>query len=144
MKIVMILVLNILLVSSAFARDDVGVFSVAEAMALEQTKSALGDSVSFYFGDSKHGKTVKTFGESRTNKKTNAFNKSDKEACQWVFLSAMVALRDRAVSLGANAVVNIKSNYKNNLVSSNDSFSCGAGTMIAGVALVGDMVTIEK
>ncbi|MDE1308731.1 hypothetical protein L9W77_17725 [Vibrio aestuarianus] len=77
-------------------------------------------------------------------KKTNAFNKTDEEACNWVFLSAMIALKDRAIKEGGNAVVNIKSNYKNNLTSSNDTFQCGAGAVMAGVALSGEVVKLKK
>ena len=50
----------------------------------------------------------------------------------------------RAQQLGANAVVNIKSNYRNNLTSSTETFQCGAGTFVAGVALQGEVVTIGK
>ncbi|POB08294.1 excinuclease, partial [Vibrio vulnificus] len=78
-----------------------------------------------------------------TNKKTNAFNKTDEEACNWVFLSAMIVLKERAIKEGGNAVVDIKSNYKNNLTSSVDTFQCGAGTMVAGVALTGKVVKLK-
>lgn len=132
------------MVVTVHARDTVSDYSIAEAMALEQTQNALGSNVRFYFGSQTHGKVVKNFGEFRSNKKTNAFNKTDKAACQWAFLSALLSLRDRAIKEGGNAVVNIKSNYKNNLVSSDENFQCGAGAVIAGVALVGDVVQIEE
>lgn len=99
--------------------------------------------VTFYFGASAHPTIVKNFGEYRTNKKTNAFNKSDEEACRWVFRSAILQLHKKAVSLGANAVVNIRSNYKNNLTVSDTEYTCGAGGLMAGVALIGDFVTVE-
>jgi uncharacterized protein YbjQ (UPF0145 family) len=134
----------ILAVSSvAVARDDVASYSIAEALELEQAKEILGTQITFYFGETKPGNVTKTFGEYGTNKKTNAFNKTDKEACQWVFLSAMVSLRDRAISEGGNAVMNIKSNYKSNLTVSDTTFQCGAGALMAGVALVGTVVTVE-
>ncbi|MBF4217373.1 excinuclease, partial [Vibrio anguillarum] len=56
----------------------------------------------------------------------------------------MIALKDRAIKEGGNAVVNIKSNYKNNLTSSNDTFQCGAGAVMAGVALSGEVVKLKK
>ena len=130
--------------SGALARDTVSSFSIAEALSTEQAKSLLGTEVKFYFGDQQHPKAEKTYGEFRTNKKTNAFGKSDKEACSWVFLSAMVALRDRAVREGGNAVINIKSNYKDNMTSSNDTFDCGAGNVVAGVALIGTVVKVGQ
>ena len=131
------------LASTGHARNTVDDYSIQEALNLEQSKSALGNQVRFYFGTQSHGRIAKDFGEFKTNKKTNAFAKTDKAACQWVFLSAMISLRDRALAEGGNAVINIKSNYKSNLRSSNDSFQCGAGAIMAGVALVGTVVKIE-
>lgn len=130
------------LASVAYARDSVSDYSVKEALTLEVAKTKLGNSVSFYFGSQPHGKVVKIFGEFKTNKKTNAFNKSDLQACQWVFLSAMISLRDRALKEGGNAVINIRSNYKGSLTSSSSKFRCGAGNLIAGVALIGTVVSL--
>ena len=126
--------------NSAQARDDVGEYSIADAMSLEKAKEALGTDIKFYFGNQAHPKPQKNYGEFSTNKKTSAFGKSDKAACDWVFLSAMIALRDRALREGGNAVVNIKSNYKGNLTVSDDTYQCGAGAVMAGVALVGTVI----
>ena len=128
----------------AQARDDVGNYNIQAVLSTEMAKAKLGDQVKFYFGDSKHPKVSKRFGVFGTNKKTNAFNKSDQEACEWTFLSAMLQLRDRALQMGGNAVINIKSNYKNHLTSSTDTFQCGAGAIIAGVPLQGEVVKIGK
>ncbi|VUD67618.1 hypothetical protein TDB9533_03891 [Thalassocella blandensis] len=143
-KLLLLALVNIIFSSASYARDSVGAYSIQEAMDSDAAKQALGDNVAFYFGEQKTPKIEKSYGEFKTNKKTNAFNKSDKEACEWVFLSAMVSLKERALKEGGNAVVNIKSNYKGNLVTSNDTFQCGAGALIAGVALVGDVVKIKK
>jgi len=126
-----------------FARDDIGDYQISSVLETEKAKSSLGTNIKFYFGKQKHGKVAKRFGVYSTNKKTNAFGKSDQEACEHVFLSAMIQLKQRAESLGGNAVINIKSNYRDNLTSSDTTFKCGAGTMIAGVALQGEVVTIK-
>lgn len=144
MKNIFLILILSLTATIVHARDTVAGYSIAEAMALEQTKEALGTQVTFYFGNQEHGAIEKKFGEFRTNKKTNAFNKSDEAACQWAFLSALLSLRDRAVKEGGNAVINVKSNYKGNLVSSEEQFQCGAGAVMAGVALVGDVVTLAE
>ncbi|MED5523314.1 excinuclease ABC subunit A [Gallaecimonas pentaromativorans] len=125
------------------ARDSINDYSVKDAMAQSEAKEILGDKIRFYFGDQPHGKVLKTFGEFRTNQKTNAFGKSDEKACKWVFLSAMKSLKQRAETEGGNAVINIRSNYRNNLTTSDTTFKCGAGAIIAGVALVGDVVTLK-
>ena len=128
----------------ASARNDIGDYDVESALNVNNARERLGNEVAFYFGKSRHGRTIKRFGEVRVNKKTNAFMKSDEEACQWVFLSAMLALKKKAKSVGANAVVNIRSNYQNHETSSKSTFKCGAGNIIAGVALKGTMVKIRR
>ena len=129
-------------VNDAFARNTVTSYEIEEVLSKSENQSKL-NGVSFYFGDQQHPEVITNHGEFRTNKKTNAFNKTDLVACQWVFMSAMVQFHSRAKSLGANAVINIKSNYKDNEVSSETQFTCGAGATMAGVALIGTFVKTE-
>ena len=75
----------------AQARNDFKRFSIDDAFALEQYKSKLGNDVQFYFGNEKHGKVLKRIGTWPTQKKTNAFNKTDEFACQWALLSALLS-----------------------------------------------------
>jgi hypothetical protein len=138
-----VLALAALMVSShAWARDTVSSYSIADA--LNAGAGTIGDDVSLYFADQGHPKVVESKGDFATNKKTNAFGKSDLEACQHVFLSALLELQERARKEGGNAVINIKSNYKNQLRASPTEFTCGAGAVIAGVALTGEVVTLKK
>lgn len=127
----------------AFARDDRLMLPINDAMATPAAQEKL-QGIDFYFGNQKHPKILKDFGEFSTNKKTNAINKSDLQACEWVFLSALLSLQERARRHGANAVINIKSNYRNNEVVSDTEYQCGAGTLFAGVALKGRIVKLAK
>jgi hypothetical protein len=127
---------------NVLARDTRHQYSIADVMKKPENTSQL-EGVSFYFGDQGHPSIKNNHGEFRTNKKTNAFNKSDLNACQWVMMSALLQLHKRAQSLGANAVINIKSNYKNQVVSSETDFTCGAGATVAGVALIGTIVELD-
>lgn len=143
-KLLVLLLANLLLLPAySFARDDIGSYSIKEALAIEKIKAKLGNDVKFYFGKQHHGVVAAKYGEFKTSKKTNAFNKTDKTACQWAFLSALLSLQDRALSEGGNAVVNIRSNYKNRETSSTTDFRCGAGKLMAGVALIGDVVKLK-
>lgn len=129
--------------SAGFARNTIATYSIQAALSSPQAKrAALGNSVRFYFGNQPHGKIIKNLGSTRTNRKTNAFLKSDEKACEWAFLSALKALRGHALAAGGNAVINIKSNYKNHLTSHNTRYTCGAGATTAGVALVGTIVKL--
>jgi uncharacterized protein YbjQ (UPF0145 family) len=126
----------------ASARTTIHYLDVADVLNNSEYASRL-QGVSFYFGNTPHPAPIRTIGERRTNQKTNAFNKSDIEACEWVMLSALIAMRKAAINAGANAIVNIRSNFKSNLFVSDTQYSCGAGSFVAGVALIGDLIEIE-
>jgi len=129
--------------AQAASRDDRLRFSIEEALSTEVAKQKLDAGIRFYFGDQKHGQIAQKFGQFSSNKKTNAFNKSDQKACEWAFLSALISLQQRAVKEGGNAVINIISNYKNVEFKSDTEFECGAGALMAGSALKGTVVKLE-
>lgn len=128
---------------SAQARDDKNMRSISDAMNTANAKAKLTEGYTFKFGKQSHGTIVKNHGDFTSNKKTNAFNKSDEEACQWAFLSAMVSFQDRIRTSGGNAVVNIRSYYRKNEVSSTTEFECGNGAFVAGVTFKGEVVTLR-
>lgn len=127
---------------AALGRDDIGTFPVAGVLSNPAYASRL-EGVTFFFGDQAHPAVEKSFGEYMSNKKTNAVGKSDQEACEWAFLSALLSFRDRALSLGGNAVVNIRGWYKKHDFTSTTEFQCGAGATMAGVTLKGDVVKLK-
>ena len=129
-----------LVMSVAQARDTRLKLPIKDAMETAAAKSQLGTEVKFVFGSAPAAKT--TLGTYTSNKKTNFANKSDKEGCEWAFLSAMVALKDRALSEGGTAVVNIQSYYKKNEFSSATEYECAAGAFVGGVALRGTVVKL--
>ena len=138
----LVLAVLLLLSADATARTTIHHLDVANISNNPEYASRL-EGVSFYFGSTPYPEPVKVIGERRTNQKTNAFNKSDIEACEWVMLSALLRMHSAAINAGANAVVNIQSNFKNNLFVSDTQYSCGAGNIMAGVALIGTLVLIE-
>ena len=128
--------------SSANARDDRVKFPIKAAMETADAKDKLGADVKFFFGAEKTPKPTQTLGTFTSNKKTNFANKSDEEGCQRAFLSAMIALKDRALREGGNAVINIHSVYKDEKFESDTEFECGAGKILGGVALRGTVVKL--
>ncbi|WP_425128501.1 excinuclease ABC subunit A [Burkholderia latens] len=127
--------------STAYARDTIRDYPIESALKSDEGK--LDDGVALYFGDQAHPRVLKSYGSFATNKKTNAFGKSDDAACQHVFLSAVIELQARARKEGGNAVIGIKSNYRNVLRSSATEYTCGAGAVVAGAALTGEVVTLK-
>ena len=123
----------------AYARDTEYKLPIKAVLDRPDYAEKVGSSVKFYFGNDKKVPT-ENLGEFVTNKKTNAFNKTDLEACQWAMLSALIELRDRAVKEGGTQVVDVNSYYKKNEFRSNTEYECHAGGIIAGVALKGTVV----
>ena len=129
-------------VSTGQARNTIQQFSIESALARGANEANLNNSIRLFFGDQGHPAAEQRLGQFTSNKKTNAFNKSDENACQWAFLGAIISLQNRAVQLGGNAVVNIRSFYNKNDFSSETDFECGAGNTVAGVTMVGDVVRL--
>ncbi|MSR09720.1 MAG: excinuclease ATPase subunit [Gammaproteobacteria bacterium] len=133
-----------LVVNTALARDEMVRFPIAEAISAPEAIAKLNPSIKFFFGDSQPPAVERSFGVFTSNKKTNAFGKSDKIACDWAFLSAMLSFQDRALQTGGDAVINVKSYYKRNTVSSTTEYECGAGSIMAGVTFQGEVVKLKK
>ncbi len=126
--------------SNGLAADRIGHFSIKDALQRGYDEGVIDKSIRIYFKGQSRPKFKKVIGTYKTNKKTNAFGKSDKKACQWAFLSAVKSLLNRAREEGGKAVVDVVSNYKNKPYSSASQFECGAGAIMAGVALKGKVV----
>lgn len=130
--------------ATAAMADDMKRFEIAEAMNNPDYDQKLDRGVQFYWADESHPEIVQNYGEFITNKKTNAVNKSDREACEWVLLSALLQLRDRALEEGGNAVVNVTSYYKKREFVSQTEYECAPGFIMAGVALKGTVVKLAE
>lgn len=126
----------------ADARDTLQSFPIESAMAKAQASGQLAPGIKLFWGTQKHPKATAQLGVARTNKKTNFFNKTDLEGCEWAFQSAVISLTQYAQRVGGNAVVNIRSNYKNMESSSETEYKCGAGNVTGGVAFIGDVVKL--
>lgn len=139
-----ILIFSTLLLSlisfDSVAADRIGQYSIKEALQRGYDEGRIDRSIRLHFKGQRRPRYRKTIRTYRTSKKANAFARSDEKACQWAFLSAIRALTDRAKKVGGRAVVDIVSNYKNRRYSSATKFQCGAGAVMAGVALRGKVV----
>jgi hypothetical protein len=141
-KMGMLVVLTTLLAVPAQARDERLHLSLQDALETATASGKLDKNIPLYFGKQGYPKAANELGAYTTNKKTNFFGKSDKQACEWAFLSAVIALQERAKKEGGNAVVGIISVYKNAQFSSETEFECGAGSVTGGVALRGKVVKL--
>jgi hypothetical protein len=137
--------LALTIASPGVARDDRLMFPVKEAMERgKSTRERIDPGIRLYFGKQKVPALERKLGEFTANRKTNATNKTDKEACEISFVSAAVSLQQRARKEGGDAVINIHSVYRNENRESASEYLCGAGTFVAGVALRGTVVKLKK
>jgi hypothetical protein len=130
------------LIHPAVARDTTHIYSIPEVIDSAVAREKLNQGIGFYFGE-KSPSYEKDLGTYVANRKTNAANKSDQEACKWVFLSSLLALQQRAITEGGDAVINIHSFYKKKPMHSSESYECHAGAFLAGVALKGTVVKLK-
>ncbi|UWF49802.1 excinuclease [Pseudomonas sp. N3-W] len=126
------------------ARDTAVYLPFDQAVASAIATGKIDGSVKFYLaGNKPTGNVTIVSPGAVTNKKTNAFNKSDQVACEWVAQSAIIALHQAAKSAGANAVTDIVSFYKSNERKDPKTYECHAGAIMAGVALKGDLAKVQ-
>ncbi|HEY8120744.1 MAG TPA: excinuclease ABC subunit A [Myxococcota bacterium] len=129
--------------AAAFARDTFHDLDAAKARAEGHGHENLL-AVPLFMAGAPHAAIASDLGVFTSNRRTNAAGKSDEEACQIAFLSALISLQSRAQALGADAVVDIRSITKHNDLESATQYRCVAGNIVANVALQGRMVKLKK
>ncbi len=126
------------------ARDTTHYLPFDQVVTEAVNAGRLDGSVKFYLaGNQPAGKVSVVRSGVTTSKKTNAFNKSDEEACSWVLQSALIAMQNEAKAAGANAVVDLASNYKHVEYKDPQKYECHAGAVMAGVALKGNLAIVK-
>jgi len=127
----------------AQARNTPHYLPIGSVIEMGRVRGELGGDIKLYFANQPHPPTKAVLRRGIvTNKKTNSINKTDRQACKWVMLSALSQLQQAARDRGGNAVVNIESYYRKRPFRSMNRFECHAGRVVAGVALKGDIVRL--
>jgi uncharacterized protein YbjQ (UPF0145 family) len=99
--------------------------------------------VRLFFGSGKTPGIARRMSTFSANAKSNAVGKSDQEACDIAFLTAVAGLQEHARREGGNAVIDIKSVYRGENSSSATDYVCGAGNIMVGVTLEGTVVRLK-
>ncbi len=142
-RIILAVLVALLLVPGVQARETRHELSLHELLNSDEARAAgIDGSVRFYLAGQK-ANVVSRMGEDVGNRKTNAANKTDEQACRWVALTVLKAFQEKARDRGANAVVDIVSYYKKREFRSASTYECFAGTFVAGVALKGTYAKVQ-
>lgn len=110
-------------------------FSFQEFMAKEENKAHLGD-FRIQFGEHASGSVIQTTNSGRP---TSAFHKPEQQACERALLNALIAMRDKALSVGGTALTGVHST--NGLVKNKSSeYACSVNHFKASAPVVGSIV----
>lgn len=122
----------------AQAEDKVLKFPVAHALKSKLAKEKMLDDVRVYMMGQGHPGASRTYREYQSNKRSTGRN--DQEACDKAFISAIIALQQRADKERGNGVVDIYSISNNKKTKSAETYSCLRGRSMANVILRGTVV----
>ena len=126
------------------ARDERMLLDIAAAVGTPAWHDRFDDTVQFLWGDQSYAPPVKAYDITTVERRSFAPTRTDEETCIAAFIDALADLRDHAKQLGANAVVNIKSIYRNREFRSDTQFECRAGYVVNNVSLEGRVVSLPE
>jgi hypothetical protein len=137
-----VLLAALMTVGNASAVDERWMFSLEEAMKSRAAKLKLDPNIKLYFGNQAHPAVLQSIAEWNIHKTSNGFGRTDKKACQRALIGILVEMQEKARQKGANAIVNIKSNYMNAEFSSETEFQCVSGHLVSVVEMKGSLVKL--
>jgi hypothetical protein len=136
----------------SFAADKIVHFPFQNAIDAATKAGKLDGTVKFYFaGNTPNGQVTAmdkrvmdnvVMDDVEISRKTNAFGKKDQTSCDWVLQSVLISMQDQAKKAGANAVVDIVSNYGNEYRDS-QNYECHVGFLMSGVILKGKLAKVQ-
>ncbi len=127
-----LLLVSVVSITGLSAADRLEHFSIKEALADSRSNGNIDPEIKLQFGDKHHKGRLWT-----AIKRTFAGNKTDQEACNRAFNSAIIALQERARREGKNSVVDIYSFHRKKKYDSKDKYECAVGSLMVAVTLQG-------
>lgn len=123
--------------------DDTGyTLPYRDVLAMPQAQTRLDPAVRLFFGQQQFPQPTSWRHDYFVDRSGNALFTAAESACRNVALDNLVTLQERARAVGANAVVNIVSDYSRSPRQDNDSYQCHVGSFTANVSLKGTMATL--
>lgn len=133
-----------LMLGSAHARDVENMRPIEAALKSDEAKKRLSPNFKIFFGKQAAPKVEKSLGETTMKRSTTRTATDDYDPCVHAFVRAMLDFQERARAAGGNAVVNVRSNYKNTEISSETEYTCVSGSMVTAVSFKGDLVKLAE
>ena len=140
------LALSVLLFAApglALAADKVVHYPFVNGVNAATESGKLDGTVKFYLaGNQPSGQVTIVNDDIEITRRTNAFWKADQKTCDWVLQSVLIALQDEAKKAGANAVVDIVSDF-GNVYSDPQNYECHVGFLMSGVVLKAKLAKVQ-
>lgn len=130
--------------SPAQAKDERLLLPIAGALSSTAGRDRFDDTVQFMWADQAYAPPLQSFDIFTVERRTFAPVHTDEEACNAAFIDALADLRDHAKQMGANAIVAIKSIYRNREFRSETEFECRTGYLVDNVSLEGRTVKLPE
>jgi len=130
------------LAPDAAARDEQRLFDTAAALATPEGRDRFDDTIAFHWSGTEPPPAERSLSIHTSERKTFLPTRTEQQACDQSFIAALAGLRDAARKAGADAVVAIKSLYKNREFRSATQYECRLGYFAATVTLEGRLVKL--
>ncbi|WP_394789534.1 excinuclease ATPase subunit [Rhodoferax sp.] len=133
----LLLAIGAMWVAPASARNVAYQISLAELLKTPEAQAKLDSSVKFYLSGQTPPAVEQSFGEDHSHRSGIGSVKEEVElaTCRAETLSVLAAFQAKAKKLGANAIVDIYSFYKNEVSKNPATIECHAGTFRIHVVL---------
>ncbi|AXQ29284.1 hypothetical protein D0B54_11545 [Solimonas sp. K1W22B-7] len=117
---------------------------VQDVLDSAEAQGPLDGTVQFHFAGQPRPEVLEQLGTQATNRVTSAAGRSDEEACRWAMLAALKDLQAEAKKQGANAVVDIHSNYRGWVYNSPTQYECHSGMVNAKLTIRGTIAKVRE
>ncbi|MBD8898162.1 excinuclease [Rhodanobacter sp. DHG33] len=129
---------------ASHATDKIVHLTFDNAVKAATASGKLDGSVKFYLaGNAPSGDVSVVDDNVDVSRKTNGFGKRSQVSCDWVLQSVLIALQDDAKKAGANAVIDIVSNYDGNEYRDAQNYECHVGFLMSGVELKAKLAKVH-
>lgn len=113
-------------------------YDIQEAFSTYQAEKTINPELSLSFGKYVAGNVLKQ--DVKTVQRITIEGKTEEEICQWVFLSAVKRLQERALEIGASKIANISSYNNHKEYKSISKYECHIEGNTGSVALKANLI----
>lgn len=128
----------LVILNACSSQENSRLYHIQDAFSTYQAEKTINTDIPLFFGKYTSGEVLKR--DVKTLQRITIEGKSEEEICQWVFLSAIKRLQERAEQIGASKVANIVSYNDHKEYKSINRYECHISGNTGNVALKADLI----